>query len=289
MKSIKLANEPECQPVQGRIRWRFNRLCWNARRIHRKCTIEVSTTQCGSCSDWYQEYSVYMWRSFQRHYGFNTRRTVKRGIGQRHRSSEPIQRRQPKHKNPCVSGGSHSPNEWAAWYIGSVRSIDYGLIPEFVGRSLVTSTRALTEDQFVRILEPKRFGETVQGIIWHAKRWIPCYGGRSTRMRQNCYYEGTGARDLEPFLKIVSLMQCLMFLATDVNAVYVDAAAVRGAGEVKIIMNQLWINFWRTRRSGERCSSGSERRCRWRRFVRTIQHVTYETTPVSFCGLGELW
>ena len=119
---------------------------------------------------------------------------------------------------------------------------DYGLIPEFVGRfPLVTSTRALTEDQFVRILsEPKNalvkqykelFG--MQNVEFHATE------DALRECARIAITKGTGARGLRAILEncLIDAMFDVPSLP-DVNAVYVDAAAVRGEGEVKIICNE---------------------------------------------------
>ena len=108
----------------------------------------------------------------------------------------------------------------------------FGLIPEFVGRfPLVTSTKALTEDQFVRILcEPKnalikQYKESFsrQNVEFHAT------DEALRECAQIAITKGTGARGLRSILE-----NCLLDTMfdvpsmTDVNSVYLNDAAVRG-------------------------------------------------------------
>ena len=121
----------------------------------------------------------------------------------------------------------------------------YGLIPEFVGRfPLVTSTKALTEDQFVRILcEPKnalikQYKElfSLQNVDFHAT------DDALRECAQIAITKRTGARGLRSIMENCLVDTMFDVPSTpDVNAVYLDADAVRGEGEVKILSNELTL------------------------------------------------
>ena len=110
-----------------------------------------------------------------------------------------------------------------------------------MGRFPLVAVQALTEDQFVRILsEPKNalvkqykelFG--MQNVEFHATEEALRECARIAITR------GTGARGLRAILEncLIDAMFDVPSLP-DVNAVYVDAAAVRGEGEVKILCNE---------------------------------------------------
>eukprot|EP00943_MAST-04B_sp_MAST-4B-sp1_P008160 g8160.t1 len=121
----------------------------------------------------------------------------------------------------------------------------FGLIPEFVGRfPLVISTKALTEDQFVRILcEPKnalvkQYKElfSLQNVEFHAT------DEALRECAQIAITKRTGARGLRSIME-----NCLVDAMFDipsmphVNAVYLDADAVKGEGDVKILSKELTL------------------------------------------------
>jgi len=121
----------------------------------------------------------------------------------------------------------------------------FGLIPEFVGRfPLVISTKALTEDQFVRILcEPKnalvkQYKElfSLQNVEFHAT------DEALRECAQIAMTKRTGARGLRSIMEncLVDAMFTIPSMSR-VNAVYLDADAIKGEGDVKILSKELTL------------------------------------------------
>ena len=117
--------------------------------------------------------------------------------------------------------------------------VSYGLIPEFVGRfPLVVSTLALDVPQLVRVLTEPRNALYRQYRQMFAMRGIDLHFSDEAleAAAELAMARNTGARGLRSILERALLDP--MFEVPDmpdVNAVYVDAAAVRGQGPARIL------------------------------------------------------
>jgi len=110
--------------------------------------------------------------------------------------------------------------------------VDYGMIPEFVGRfPVIVSTKGLTIDDLCAILtQPRnsiikqcRFGFAFDDVTFHVTQ------DGLEEIAKIAFSHGTGARGLRSILDAVLMeTQFVIPSLSDVHTVYVDAAAVRG-------------------------------------------------------------